>query len=146
MLQSMVLQRVRYYWATELNWTEHSIQCLLFLHETVILTSWFSLSYGKRNSRSFLPYFTGHSFALSHLLCGLPWCLSVKESAYLMQETWVQSLVWKDPQEKEIAIQSSILACKSHGQRSLSCYSLWGRKELDITQQLNSSNLLCIPC
>ena len=23
-LQSMVLQRVRYYWATELNWTEHS--------------------------------------------------------------------------------------------------------------------------
>ena len=81
-LQSMVLQRVRYDWVTELNWTEHSIQCLLFLHVTVILTSWFSLSYGKWNSHSFFPYSTSHSFALSHLLCGLPWCFSVKESAY----------------------------------------------------------------
>ena len=25
---------------------------------------------------------------------------------------------------------------KSHGQRSLVCYSLWGRKELDTTEQL----------
>ena len=27
-----------------------------------------------------------------------------------MQETWVQSLGWKDPLEKEMAIYSSILA------------------------------------
>ena len=27
-----------------------------------------------------------------------------------MQETWVQSLVWEDPLEKEMATESSILA------------------------------------
>ena len=29
-----------------------------------------------------------------------------------MQETWVQSLSWEDPMEKEMATHSSILACK----------------------------------
>ena len=28
----------------------------------------------------------------------------------------------------------------SRGQRSLECYSLWGLKELDLTQQLNNNN------
>ena len=32
---------------------------------------------------------------------------------------------------------SSILAWKSHGQGSLVGYSPWGRKELDMTEQLN---------
>ena len=36
-----------------------------------------------------------------------------------MQETWVQSLGWEYPLEKEMATHSSILARKSHGQRSL---------------------------
>ena len=36
-----------------------------------------------------------------------------------MWETWVQSLGWEDPLEKEKATHSSILAWKSHGQRSL---------------------------
>ena len=51
-----------------------------------------------------------------------------------MQETQVPSLGWEDPLEKEVATHSSILAWKPHGQRSLSMsYSLWGRKELDMT-------------
>ena len=29
-----------------------------------------------------------------------------------MQETWVQSLVWEDPLEKEMAAHSCILACR----------------------------------
>ena len=37
----------------------------------------------------------------------------------VMQETWVQSLGWEDPLEKEMATHSSILAWKSNGQRSL---------------------------
>ena len=37
-----------------------------------------------------------------------------------MWETWVRSLGWEDPLEKEMATHSSILALeKSHGQRSL---------------------------
>ena len=51
-----------------------------------------------------------------------------------MHEMWVQSLVHKDPLEKEMATHSSILPRKSHGQRSLVSYSPWGRKELDTTE------------
>ena len=42
-----------------------------------------------------------------------------------MQEIWVQSLGREDPLEKEMATHSSILAWKSHGQRSLAGYSPW---------------------
>ena len=50
-----------------------------------------------------------------------------------MQETRVQSLGQEDPLEKEMATHSSILAGKSHGQRSLVGYSPWGRKDSDKT-------------
>ena len=40
----------------------------------------------------------------------------------------------EDPLEKEMASLSSILAGKSHKQRSLLGYSPWGRKELDPTE------------
>ena len=74
-----------------------------------------------------------------------------------MQETWVQSLVWEDPLEKEMAIHSSTLAWKipqteepgrlqfmgsqmpgkSHGQRSLVGYSPWGRKQSDTSERFH---------
>ena len=41
-----------------------------------------------------------------------------------MQETQVLSLGWEDPLEEEMATHTSILAWKSHGQRSLADYSL----------------------
>ena len=41
------------------------------------------------------------------------------------QETQVRSLGREDPLEKEMATHSSILAGKSHGQRSLAVYSSW---------------------
>ena len=48
------------------------------------------------------------------------------------QETRIQSLGQEDPLEGEMATHSSILAS---GQRSLGGgYSLWGHKELDITE------------
>ena len=53
-----------------------------------------------------------------------------------MQETWVQSLGWEDPLEKEMAVH---LPGKSHGQRSLVGYSPWGRKELHMAERLFSS-------
>ena len=46
-----------------------------------------------------------------------------------MQETWVRSLGWEDPLEKEMASHSILLAGKSHGWRSLVGYSPWGCKE-----------------
>ena len=43
------------------------------------------------------------------------------------------------PLEKEMAIRSSTLAWKIHGQRSLIGYSPWGRKESDTTERLHFS-------
>ena len=54
-----------------------------------------------------------------------------------MQETGVWSLGQEDPLEEAVAVHSSILACKSHGQRSLAGYSPWGRKELEVTKWLS---------
>ena len=45
-----------------------------------------------------------------------------------MQETQVQSLGQEDPLEKEMATQPVFLPGKSHGQRTLVGYSLWGHK------------------
>ena len=50
------------------------------------------------------------------------------------QETRVQCLRREDPQEKEMATHSGILAWESHGQRSLAGYSPWGHNELDMTE------------
>ena len=52
------------------------------------------------------------------------------KSLPIIQETCAQSLSWKDPLEKGMGTG------ESHGQRSLVGYSPWGRKELDITEQL----------
>ena len=49
-------------------------------------------------------------------------------------ETWVQSLGWEDPLEKEKATHSSILAWRIPG-----LYSPWDPKELDMTKQLSLS-------
>ena len=51
-----------------------------------------------------------------------------------VQETWVASLGWEDRLEKGMATHSSILPGESHGQRSLVGYSLWGCKELNMTE------------
>ena len=50
-----------------------------------------------------------------------------------MWETWVQSLGWEDPLEKEMATHSSILAWRIHGRRSLVGPSRWDHKEPDTT-------------
>ena len=52
-------------------------------------------------------------------------------------ETWAQSLGWEGLLEEEMATHSSILAWRSHGQRSLPGYSPWGHKESNTTEQLS---------
>ena len=67
-----------------------------------------------------------------------------------MQETWVPSLSWEHPLEKEMAIHSNILAWESPWIEEPGGYSPWGLKESDMTERLTlslnvSSNLLRIP-
>ena len=45
-----------------------------------------------------------------------------------MQETWVRSLGWEDPLEKEMAPAPVFMPGESHGQRSLEGYSPQGCK------------------
>ena len=52
-----------------------------------------------------------------------------------VQETQVLPLVWEDTLEKEMAIHSSILVWKIPW-RSMVGYSPWGRRESDMTEQL----------
>ena len=50
------------------------------------------------------------------------------------QEIWVRSLGWKDLLEKEWQPTSVFLLGEFHAQKSLTGYSPWGRKELDMTE------------
>ena len=47
------------------------------------------------------------------------------------KKLWFNPWVRKTPLEEGMATHFSILAWKIPGQRSLACYSPWGRKELD---------------
>ena len=52
------------------------------------------------------------------------------------QETWVRSLGWEDPLEKEMATHSSILAWRIPWTEELGGpQSPWGHEELDMTEQ-----------
>ena len=58
------------------------------------------------------------------------------------QEIWVRSLGREDPLEKEMAQPTPVfLPGKSHGQRSLVGYSLWGCKESDTAECAHTHTL-----
>ena len=54
-----------------------------------------------------------------------------------MWETWVQSLGWEDPLEKEMATHSSILAWRIPWTEELGGLQPTGRKESDTTERLH---------
>ena len=54
-----------------------------------------------------------------------------------MWETWVRSLGWEDPLEKEMATHSSILAWRIPWTEELDGLQSTGRKESDTTEQLH---------
>ena len=64
---------------------------------------------------------------------GFPGSSAGKESACNAGDQ-VRFLGREDPLEKGMATHSSILTGESHGQRSWVGYSLWGRKESDMTE------------
>ena len=68
------------------------------------------------------------------LLVGFPGGSAV-ENLPAMQETWVQSLGWGDPLEKEMVTHSIFWPGKPRAQRSLAGYSPGGRRESDATER-----------
>ena len=78
-----------------------------------------------------------YRYDLASLVAQMVKCLSA------MQETWVRSLGWEDPLEKEMATHSSTLAWKIPGQRSLVGYlqSMHGvAEESDLTELLSNKS------
>ena len=54
-----------------------------------------------------------------------------------MRETWVQSLGWEDPLEKEMATHSSIHAWKTPWTKKPGGLQCMGSQESDTTERLN---------
>ena len=71
-------------------------------------------------------------------MVGAPLVAQTVKNPPAMQETWVRSLGQEDPLKKRIATQSSIIAGKLHGQRTLVGYSSCGYKQSDTTKQLST--------
>ena len=72
----------------------------------------------------------------SNLSLGASLVVQLVKNPSAMWKNWVRSLVWEDPLQKEMETHSSVLARKSHGQRSLVGYSPWCCRESDTTMQL----------
>jgi len=53
-----------------------------------------------------------------------------------MQETWIQPFVRKIPWRSEWILTPVFLPGEFHGQGSLTGYSSWSHKELDMTERL----------
>ena len=58
------------------------------------------------------------------------------------QESWVRSLGREDPLEKGMATHSSILAWRSHGERSLVGYSPGGYQRAGMAERLKQQQQL----
>ena len=76
---------------------------------------------------------------IKHVEYDFPVAQTVKNLP-VMQETWVLSLGWEDPLEEGIAT-TVILAWRIPMDRgACGLHSPWGRKELDLTEQLRIHN------
>ena len=69
----------------------------------------------------------GHYFPLNKVRV---WILQMVKNLLAVQETWVRSLGWEDPLEKEMATHSSILAWKIPWTEEPGGLRPWGHKEL----------------
>ena len=71
---------------------------------------------------------------------GIPWWLSGKESTCQCRKRrfnpWVEKIPWR----RKWQLTLVFLSGKSHGQGSLEIYSPQGRKESDMTEQLNGKH------
>ena len=63
-----------------------------------------------------------------------------------MWETWVRSLGWEGPLEKEMATHSSILAWRIPRMEELGGLQSMGRKESDTTERLHFHTTVKVSC
>ena len=134
-LQSVGSQRVRHYWATELNTTSQNKNCI----------SW--LLYITKHLNTYLAQTNGWNIYFFNILKydgGLPRRCSGKESTCQYSrhkrrnfDPWVRKI----PCRRKWQPAPVFLPGEFHGLRSLVGYSPWGHKELDMTERLKGTEL-----
>ena len=75
-------------------------------------------------------------------MTGAPLVAQMVKNLLAVWDTQVQSLGWEDPLEKEMemATHSSVLAWKVPWTEEPGCWSSWGCKESDLTEQLTHAH------
>ena len=90
-----------------------------------------------------------HTHTYTYVFWGFPGGSVVTEIAGnlpIMQETWVWSLGQEDPWRRKWQPTPVFLPGEPRRQRSLAGYSPWGRKEADMTEQLNNNRRCAYIC
>ena len=112
--------------------------CLIFIHSTLSghLCCFHVLAIVNDHYGTCIFFHYGLWFSL---VMDFPGGSDGKESACNSGGTQVPSFGREDPLKKRMATHSSILAWRIHGQRTLTGYTTWDCKELDMTKWLTLS-------
>ena len=106
--------------------------CSVLLHRFPCMQSYSLISGPGKSPGEGIGYWLQYSwtFVVSQVVNNLP----------ATWETWVRSLGWEDLLEEGTATHTSILAWKIPMDRG-TCQGPWGRKELDMTEQLRTAHI-----
>ena len=111
---------------------EHGFLILKIPTKSVRVTLTLDLPKQEANSCSAIKTMLVLLITFLNDLRGFPGGSAVKNRP-AMQETWVQSLGWEDPLEKEMATHSSILVWKISWTEGSGGPMPWGHKESGVT-------------
>ena len=101
-----------------------------------------TIAYNKHLSALVLSLNTVWIHIIIQVFSSILWVAQMVKRLSTMWETWVRSLGWEDPLEKEMATHSSTLALKIPWTEELGAgYYPWGPKELGTTEQLHFTSL-----
>ena len=109
----------------------------IFIHifEFIFIMLFLTLSY-----KNFSCCFVKCTFYICVNFCLDSWLHGKESTCQCRRQTWVRSLGWKDPLEKDMQPIPVFLPGKSHWQTSLMGYSPWGHKSWTWLKRLYNNN------
>ena len=135
---------------TYFNETKLLILCSIFLHGTNLLfncliKNWKLYDEFSYYDGCFSPQLYLHLHYVNlRLYYRASLVAQLVKNLLAVQESWIWSLGWEDPLEKEMATHSSILAWKIPWTEEPGGLQSMGLQELDTTEQLNQGYIIGI--
>ena len=135
---------------TYFNETKLLILCSIFLHGTNLLFNCLNKNWKLYDEFSyydgcFSPQLYLHLHYVNlRLYYRASLVAQLVKNLLAVQESWIWSLGWEDPLEKEMATHSSILAWKIPWTEEPGGLQSMGLQELDTTEQLNQGYIIGI--